>query len=195
MCKNIARIDWFLKIAEYFSIFIQLNNLSNSVGSFQFPPLYGRCNHSLIPFGIHRSLNLLYLIYLIYLIYLHYFNFSIYFIINLPTQDPNFCFASGPDYKPFQVNPISRSSSESIAKFLEWLILISRYTWITLFDIVWYIFLFLHQVPKNYEPQFLNDIHIAFLLFLIYFVRVIVWFNFTLLSSVPHLQTASNASI
>ena len=49
-------------------------------------------------------ISLIYLIYLDYLDYLNYLNSSNYLIINLPTQDPNFCFASGPDYWPFYMN-------------------------------------------------------------------------------------------
>jgi len=39
--QKVARIDWFLKTIKYFSKFIQLNNLMNSVGSGQLPP---HCN-------------------------------------------------------------------------------------------------------------------------------------------------------
>jgi len=65
MCINFARIDCFFKTIEFSSILIQLNNLTNSVGSVQFPPLYGRLNHGLIPFGFHHSLNLLNLLNLL----------------------------------------------------------------------------------------------------------------------------------
>jgi len=46
-----------------------------------------------------HSLKLLKLLNCLYCLY-----FSISLIKNLPTQNPNFGFATGPDYRPFQAN-------------------------------------------------------------------------------------------
>jgi len=105
MCINFAGIDCFLKTIEFSSIIIQFSNLTNSVGSVQFPSLNDRL--TILSFLLDSIIHLIYFISLIYLIYLHYLiylNSSNYFIINLPTQNPNFGFASGPDYRPFHVN-------------------------------------------------------------------------------------------
>jgi len=62
---------------------------------------------TILSFPLISIIHLIYFIYLIYLDYLdclNYLNSSNYLIINLPTQNPNFGFASGPDYRPFQAN-------------------------------------------------------------------------------------------